>query len=125
MSRIRKWRTNYIIIFQNRHFAKIYRKPVHELLTNLALVRGIDCKVKCEYPFAFEPTVTESEFLKDIQADLLYFRSSRHTKIRGVDFRKLVDKIFEEQQMLGFGKYPFEVTAQMQKFLNDYPYPDD
>ncbi len=125
MKRMRKWRSNYVVLFQNKHFANVYRKPIHDLLKSLALVRGIDCRVRYDYPFFDESSCVESKGLKDIPADLVYFQSSQRTKIRGIDFRTLVDKIFEEQQMLGFGKYPFEVTAQMQKFLNDYPYPDD
>jgi len=123
--RFNKWQINYVVTYQNKFFADVYRKQVLEILHGIALVRGIECAKSFDIRFYDESDLREHTELIDEVSDLVYFRSSVKTKIRPAAFRKVIDLVFEEQRFLGLGDYPFEVCAQLQKYLNLYPFPKD
>lgn len=120
-----KWRVNYVVVHQNGYSANVYRKQVLEILQNIARIREIDYAVSVDHQFSDVQPRDDDKLLKDAVFDLVYFRSSMNTKISGADFRKMIDMIFEEHRFLELGKHPFEVFSQLQKNLNEFPFPED
>ncbi|MEA5006908.1 MAG: hypothetical protein VB022_10900 [Rikenellaceae bacterium] len=119
----KKWRVNYTVSYANKTCALCYRERVLETLSNIAFFRGIDVETSLDFPFFDEQDYEEQPNLKALITDLVYFRSSRQTKISARDFRKLIDHVFEEHGFLGLGRHNFEVLSQMQKALPQYPFP--
>jgi hypothetical protein len=119
----KSWRVNYTVTYSDKICALYHREKVLETLKNIAFFRGIEVKTSLDFPFYNEEFFEEHPNLRGILSDLVYFRSSHQTKISAKDFRKIVDHIFEEHCFLGLGRHPFEVGAQMQKVLPQYPFP--
>ncbi|MBB4034856.1 hypothetical protein GGR21_000743 [Dysgonomonas hofstadii] len=117
----KKWRINYCITYQTLSVANIYRKPALDVLKNVAFLKGIDCAIEYDRLFEYEPSDEHDIFLKALVSDIVYFRSSRHTKVAVADFRKLIDHIFEDYRLLKY--YSFEIFSLPQKSLPQYPFP--
>jgi hypothetical protein len=118
---VKKWRINYCITYRTLSVANIYRKPALDVLKNIAYLKGIDCAIEYDRQFDYEPPVEHDTFLKALVSNIVYFSSARQTETSVKDFRKLIDHIFEDYQLIAF--HPFEVFPLLQKTLPDYPFP--
>ena len=105
------WRVNFVVAYQNAHFAGVYRKQVHETLQNIASFREIECVVSADHAKPGVLKHDNDEFLEDTVLDLVYFRSSTRTKISAADFRNMIELVFDNR-LLSEENHLFEVFSQ-------------
>jgi len=123
-STLRRWRLNYVITYINSDCANRYRPLILNTLANIAIIHRIDYAIEHEYPIYDEIRNELSKPLQGILADVIYFRASRNSLSSITDFRRLVDLIFQDYDITWRGT-PYEVKCQIQKFLPQYPFPEE
>ncbi len=90
-----------------------YRQPILCILTNLAWLYRLEYAISTSHNFG----------LDDGDADLIYFRSTKETRISKKELDEVISNVFRNG--LSFLYEGVEVGRQLYKVLPQYPFPDE
>ena len=120
---IKIWRSNYLIYFLDSQSALRYDNALSMLLIHLARICEIDCKIQHDYEGGYEQGDNPRKTQSIPYTNLVYFRSTKHSKISGREFRKLVDTIIHSTPYVNL-IYGIDCGWQYQSKIHLYPFPD-
>lgn len=90
-----------------------YRQPILSILTNLAWLYRLEYAISTSHDFG----------LTSGDADLIYFRSTKETRISKKELDSLIYNVFRD--VPSFLHEGVEVGRQLYKVLPQYPFPDE
>jgi hypothetical protein len=121
MNKKKIFRVNVIIYYYHKNIIDRYRKPIQEMLRNLAWLHQLDY-ASMDDTLRDDDNIPRSETSVECTIDLFYFRSSPETQIEAKDFRRLIDDIFHKSRLRFL---VVEVGYQMSKALPKFPFPKE
>ena len=109
----KNFRINVLVSYTEHVNINQYRQPILNILTNLAWLYRLEYAISTSQNFG----------LYKVDADLIYFRSTKETKISKKELDTLIYDVFRNG--LSFFYEGVEVGRQLYKLLPQYPFPDE
>lgn len=107
----KSFRINVVVSYLERVNTNQFRAPIIGILTNLAWLYHLEYAISINHNFDYDKG----------EADLVYFRSTKNTKIHKKELNKIIANVFHNG--LSFFDEGVEVFCQMYKFLPQYSFP--
>lgn len=96
-----------------------YQNPIHSILKNFAWLYRLDYHIDSDTK-VFDNIDVDSSFYSS--SDIIYFRSNDESNIDLKGFQKIIKDVFAYSNPFISG---VEVLYQIQKYLNEYPFPNN
>ncbi|RZJ92300.1 MAG: hypothetical protein EOO20_02290 [Chryseobacterium sp.] len=109
---VKKFRLNLAVVYMAN--AVNFQSPIQSILIKLAWLYRLD------YAIADGQQVFD-ELPDGRPCDLIYLRATQHTIVSAKVFQQLVNQMFAQASLFGC----VDIFFQLQKNLNEYPFPDD
>lgn len=109
---VKKFRLNLVVVYMANQAN--FQSPIQAIITKLAWLYRLDYSVADGHQVF-------TELPDEKPCDLIYLRATKHTSISAKAFQQLVNQMFSQAALFGC----VEVFFQLQKNLNEYPFPDD
>lgn len=109
----KNYRINIIVSYYEGVNVNQYRQPIISILTNFAWLYRLEYAISTSHNFG----------LDDGDADLIYFRSTKDTKVSKKEFDSIILNVFRNG--LSMWQEGVDVGRQFYKVLPQYPFPDE
>lgn len=120
---MKEWRLNYTATYADERCRNAFSSIVSTTLRNVAFLQGIECEISERHQFSCDEDYKEIAAFQQMPTDLVYFRSSRYSRMTRSEFRKLISMIFDGYPNVFSRGCPFEVLPQKLSALKEYPFP--